>query len=342
MQNDDTKSKFQMEKPYTPFATYAAKKNIRKSKPGYSEGYYDIFEHLDDYAAKVFNAVEVRPKEIEVMEGETGVILKVFDGQQKVIIKINPYPGDLFTSNYFYQKLENTDIPVPKVLFFDGSKKTVPYDFQVLEHLDGVDIKSVPKKLHRQAGILVGEVLRKIHKNTVDGFGWPLPRGGWGAVSWLDALRKNYFDSSMKKKGELFSPEEINQIEQMTFFNEKLEILEPRLIHSDVGHGNSLYKLTSDGLSLVGFIDPGGVIGGDPMFDVSLNIDTDDDFKRGVYGGYIKGKTLSSEEQYRLKFLRLLGRYWSTCWHYATGRSYKSSRRKTLTLFRSLRLEGFQ
>lgn len=312
------------------------KPNIRKSKPGYSEGYYDIFEHLDNYAARIFNTVRIKPCKVEVMEGETGVIIKTFDGKKHTIVKINPYHGDLFTSNYFYKKLENTDIPTPKVLFFDDSHKAIPYDFQVLEYLDGVDTRGVPKKLHKQAGVLVGEVLQKIHKIKVDGFGWPLPRGGWGAASWLDALRKNYFDSSMEKKRELFTAEEIEQIERITFFNEKLNIVQPYLIHSDAGHGNSLYNLTNNHLSLVGFIDPDGIIGGDPMFDVSLNTDTGDDFKMGVCEGYTKQKHFSLGEEYRLKHLRLLTRYWSTCWHYATGRNYKSTKEKTIALFKNL------
>ena len=315
------------------------KPNIRKSKPGYSEGFYDIFEHLDEYANQVFNAVDIKPRRIKAMEGETGVILKVFDGKQNIIIKINPYDGDLYTSTYFYQKLENTGIPTPKILFFDDSKKVIPYDFQGMEYLDGVDIKGIPKKLHKRAGVLTGEVLQKIHKIKVDGFGWPLRRGGWGATSWLDALRKNYFDSPMEKKNEIFTSEEIRWIEKLTFYNEKLNIVEPHLIHSDVGHGNSLYQLKNNNLSLVGFIDPDGIIGGDPMFDVPLNTDTDDDFKRGVWEGYIQQRSISKEEEYRIKHLRLLRRYWSTCWHYATGRSYKSEKRKTITLFNRLKIQ---
>jgi len=196
-------------------------------------------------------------------------------------------------------------------------------------------MRSVPKELHQQAGVLVGEILRAMHGVKVDGFGWPLPKGGWGVTSWLDALHQNYFDSSMEKKHEVFADEEIKQVEQITFFNEKLNIVEPRLIHSDVGHGNSLYKITDHQLSLVGFIDPNGIIGGDPMFDVSLDTETDD-FNKGVWEGYTKKNALSPEEEYRLGHLGLLKSYWSTCWHYATGRDYKPEKEKTIKLLGDL------
>ncbi|MBI3305158.1 aminoglycoside phosphotransferase family protein [Candidatus Parcubacteria bacterium] len=312
------------------------KPNIRDTKPGYSEGYYDIFEHLEDYAAKIFAAADIHPQETKVMEGETGVILNVFDGQQRAIVKINPFHGDLLTSDYFYNKLEGSGVPVPSVLFFDDSRQVIPYDFQVLEYLEGVDIRSIPAKLHRQAGTLVGEALQKIHSINVEGFGWPLSGGGWGATSWLDALRKNYFDSSLAKKHEVFSTEEIRQIERITFFNEKLNSIAPHLIHSDVGHGNSLYRLEDNQLFLVGFIDPGGIIGGDPMFDVPLSVDAEDDFEKGIGEVYTGRRSLSPEEEYRLNHLNLARRFWSTCWHYATGRDHKPVKDKTVVLLKNL------
>jgi hypothetical protein len=316
------------------------KPTIRKSKPGYPEGYYDIFENLENYAPKVFKKTGINPKEIKVMEGETGVILKVFDGNNNIITKINPFPGDLFTSNYFFKKLENFDVPVPQVLYFDDSRSIIPYDFQVLDYIDGVDIRSIPEKFHHKAGFLVGEILRKIHQVKVDGFGWPLSEGGWGASSWLEALRNNYFDSSMNRKHEIFSDEEIQKIEQLTFFNEQLDISESKLIHSDVGHGNSLYNITDGKLYLVGFIDPDGLIGGDPILDVPLE-NSDEDFERGVWSGYTKQAQLTPEEKYRHKHLKLLTGYWSTCWHYATSRDYQEVKDTTITLMDDIKSSEF-
>lgn len=312
------------------------KANIRKIKVGYSEGYYDIFENLDEYVSKILETIKIKSKDTEVLEGETSVILKTRDKNKNLIIKINPFRNDLYTSNYFYKKLESRNIPIPRVLYFDDAYKIIPYDFQVLEFLDGINLGEIPSKYHREAGVLVGQTLREIHKVPVDGFGWPLPKGGWGAKSWLEALRENYFDTSMAKKGEIFSQNEIEEIESKTFFNKKLNITKPRLIHSDVGRGNSLYTLSGTDLRLVGFIDPNGIIGGDPIFDLAMGTNDADDFSRGIWEGYTENIKLTQEESYRYKYLQLLTLYWSACWHYSTERDYKSLKNKTLNLSNAL------
>lgn len=312
------------------------KLSIRKVKPNYSDARYDIFENLDDYASKIFELIKINPRNVDVLGGETSVIIKVKDKGGNIVIKINPFDNDLYASNYFYTKLEDTNIPIPKVLYFDDSHKIIPYDFQVLEFLNGADLRKIPHKYHKKAGFLISKILSEIHKIRVDGFGWPLPKGGWGAKSWLEALRGNYFDTSMAKKGEIFSQNEIREIESKTFFNKKLNITEPRLIHSDVGRGNSLYTLSGTNLRLIGFIDPNGIIGGDPMLDLAMGTNDEDDFSRGMWEGYTKNIKLTQEESYRYKYLQLLTLYWSTCWYYATGRGYKSLKNKTLNLSNAL------
>lgn len=316
---------------------HIAQPNTRKSKPSYSKEFYDIFENLDEYSEKIFSATRIRPKKITLLEGETSVILKVFDGSNNIIVKIDPFPGNLFISNYFYQRLEETDVPVPKVFHFDDSCKIIPYDFQVLEFLDGTDLRKIPTKFYKQAGVLVGKALKKVHNIKTNGFGYPLTSDRWSAKSWLESLRTNYFDSSLEKNYEIFSKDEIENIEKVTFYNERLNISLPSLIHSDVGHGNGLYLVKGNDLSLVGFIDPGGIIGGDPMFDLAVGSNINDDFGNGIWEGYIKQPSLAREELYRFNHLKLLSLYWSTCWHYATKREFKSLRIRTLSILSELR-----
>ncbi len=308
--------------------------NIRQEKPGYAPAYYDLMERLEEYAAALLRGIGIVPDQISGGPGETGAFLKATHGAAAVFIKIGIWDGELFTSNVFYEKLQATDIPTPQVLHFDASKRLIPYEFQVLEFLPGSDVSQLPARYHPRAGRLIGQALREVHRIEVDGFGSPSPTGDWSHRSWLAVLRETYLDDlSRDNKKKLYTEAEIARIEGQTFFDERLEIETPRLIHADVGPGNGLYRMEGDDLVLTGFIDPGCIIGGDPLFDLPSDRD---DFATGLLEAYTREGPLSEEEQYRYDRLRLLSLYWTACWQCATGREDQTLKQLTIRLSEDL------
>jgi hypothetical protein len=74
--------------------------------------------------------------------------------------------------------------------------------------------------------------LRRVHSVAVEGFGAPLPAGGWSCVSWLDALRETYEGVlPLDTKRELFSADLVTRLEALTFYNARLDIPASSLIH---------------------------------------------------------------------------------------------------------------
>jgi Ser/Thr protein kinase RdoA (MazF antagonist) len=234
--------------------------DIRREKPGYSDAYYALLEQLEHYAALLLSHLGLVPQHLSGGPGETGAVLRVQAGSTRVVIRINVWEGELYTSTVFFRKLEGTGVPTPEVLHFDASKCVLPYEYQVLEWLPGQDLSHLPPHLHRQAGYLMGQALRRMHRVPVEGFGAPLPAGGWSAASWREALQATYgAELSPEHTRALFSEELVQRIEAQTLANPVLDIPTPHLIHSDMGEGNGLYALEEGQLSLVGVVDPGSI-----------------------------------------------------------------------------------
>jgi aminoglycoside phosphotransferase (APT) family kinase protein len=244
-------------------------------------------------------------------------------------VRIGIWEGELYTSNVFYAKLADAGVPAPLVLAYDDTKRVIPFEYQVVEHLEGVDLRQVPEPLRHRAGQLVGEALGRAHAITIDGFGAPLAQGGWSSPTWLEALRTTYFDSSLERKRELFSEDEIARIEAATVFNPRLDVQSPKLIHADVGPGNGLFRVTGEQVELAGLIDPGPIIGGDPLIDLPSG---EDAFSRGVRSAWRSGWPLDGDALYRHERYQLFFSYWTTCWECATGREHLRTRERTLDL----------
>lgn len=211
---------------------------MRRSKPGYPESYYALFDNLDRYVVQILSRIRIRPDELTVMAGETGAVIKICAGENALAIKITPYNDTLFAGQRFLALSRNVGIPTPGVIIFDDSRSDLPYDFVVLGWLDGTDASGLPLLASWEAGFLAGEMLRKLHSVPVSGFGMPLRNGQWTASSWLDALRQTYLSWEVEQARDvLFSDWQTCRIEKLTFYNERLDVPTPRLIHSDFGKG---------------------------------------------------------------------------------------------------------
>ena len=268
--------------------------DVRRTKPGYPEEYYALFDGLADSLPRALAAAGLIADEASVYAGETGAVVTVRAGGDRHIVRLAAYDGELYTSAYFYSRLAGLGVPAPVVRYLDHSHAVIPHDYQVLSYLPGVSADALPTHLRRRAGELCGAALRRVHALPVDGFGSPLPDGGWSADSWLGAVRDTYLhDGSMAHKNALFTPDEQRRIEALTHYNPRLEVAEPRLIHSDVGEGNALYTLDGGHLTLSGLIDPGPLAGGDPLFDLPADPTDPASFAAGLWAGYTRESPLT-------------------------------------------------
>jgi len=302
---------------------------LAENKAGRSAAYADITAHLPRYVGAVLGRIGIHPQAVTVLESETNVTLRVDAASGSVVVKISPWPDDLFVSTTFFQRLAGSGLPLPHVLLLDDSRATLPYDVQVLAWMEGTDLRDLPQRLHGEAGVVLGRALRTIHGVRTEGFGSPCPGGGWSAPTWRTALRPTY-DLDAGPGAPLFSAQERQAIEEMVFDTGAMEISQPHLIHGDVVPNNALFRLEDGHVRLAGIIDPGGIVGGDPMFDLAGGTSTGDVFGRGLWEGYTHGHPLTAHDEYRYRRLLLLSSYGAAWWHYTNGADYQAWKARTL------------
>jgi aminoglycoside phosphotransferase (APT) family kinase protein len=312
---------------------------LAQAKAGRSRDYRQIATHLALYVERVLAHLDIQPAGVTVLDGETNVTMRVDTAEARYVLKISPWPDDLSVSTYYYQRLEATGAPIPRVVAFDDSRTVIPYDVQVLAWIDGTDGRDLPPQFQEEAGRLMGRALRQIHGLNTDGVGSPLPAGGWSAASWREALRQNVgYDRRVTHT--LFRSHEIAAIEAIVLDDARVEPAQPRLIHGDIVSANGLYRIEGGAVRLVGLIDPGGMVGGDPMFDLAGGTDTQNPFARGLWAGYVESRALTGAEEYRYRRLLLWSYYTAACWHHATGRDSAPWKERTLEALTRLRPPG--
>jgi len=314
------------------------RRDLLTAKAGRSPAYGDIVTHIDDYLARLLARLGIHPRAVAALESETTIAMRVWGVEGTYLVKINPWHGDLFVSEYFYGRLAARGLPVPRVLLYDNTATLIPYEAQVLTWLDGVDLRGVPPALHRQAGALVGHALRAVHEIPTAGFGTPHPDGAWSVSSWLAALRQDYrYDHAAAHA--VFTHAQVDAIEAATFGNARLAVAHPHLIHADVNPANAVFRVEGDEVHLIALIDPGHIAGGDPLFDLAGGTNDRDAFGAGVQAGYTEGHPLTRDEAYRYRQLLLLSYYWTACWQYDTGRDYRERKEWALHLLEATTLD---
>ncbi len=292
--------------------------NIR-SKLGYTENYYRIMENLKDIFAEIVNKANIDLEDANLMEtGYTNVSILVRDtNKQKYLMKISA-DDRLFAEIFWYKKVYENEINVPKIIISDYSKKEIPFMYEVLEFIEGIHTNNkVSLELQYKGAYLVGQELRQLHKIPVDGFGTIDTNGKWTKRTWTEAL-KEFLDIRTKDKSalEIFTKKQIDKIYDYFLYDKKMEVRDPKLIHGDIGDDNFIYTPKENKIT---FLDPGSLIGGDPIFDLAYSSIpwSRKAFFKGIREGYEKEKLLTDEEEYRFERLKLI------CLFFAAVELYK-------------------
>jgi len=75
---------------------------LAEEKAGRSAAYADIAAHLPRYVGAVLGRLGIHPQAVTVLESETNVTLRVDAASGSVVVKISPWPDDLFVSTTFF------------------------------------------------------------------------------------------------------------------------------------------------------------------------------------------------------------------------------------------------
>ena len=141
--------------------------------------------------------------------------------------------------------------------------------------------------------------------------------------TWVDTL-KDYMrlEKNQKIVDKLITKKEVETINEQTIHNKKINIKKPKLIHGDVCPNNFIYSPKYK--NQVVFIDPGRIIGGDPMFDLAYaKIPQETTFYNGLKTGYELKIQLTKKELYRIDKLKIVCLLSATIGYYNDNKDYK-------------------
>jgi fructosamine-3-kinase len=235
--------------------------------------------------------IQKAPRVYKIINNRT-IALKIFP------IKNKDY---VISSMYFYKLAAKHKIPVPKFISFGNNKNIC---WIMYEWIEGKVLSQLKTKQERfKSAVEVGKYLRKLHSTKINNS---------KQKSFIYPIKSNYdffvnkINIFTQKGVKVISSKDIKKIINITS-SLQIEKVPPSLLHGDVTGGNIIIP-AKKGESALYFFDPGKIMYGDPMCDLGYSQTSlvSEEFRTGVYEGYILKNRLSKQEYERFKLWRLL------------------------------------
>lgn len=199
-----------------------------------SEGEFAVKELKEGY----FNAAY----EIVLMDGRK-VVLKI---APPIKVDIMSYERNIMKTEVDMLRMVKaaTDVPVPEIYYYDGSRQLIDSDYYFMEHIKGIPYNiakkdlsiEVQKEIERQ----LGSCNKRINTITGDYFGYPgsqeLQDQSWQAV--FVKMVEAVLQDGEKMDVDLGASYEDIRLNLRNMSQLLKEITQPRLIHWDLWDGN--------------------------------------------------------------------------------------------------------
>lgn len=199
-----------------------------------------------------------------------GVVLKTAPDENADLPMLEK--DGLYTEVYVYQLLQDHNVPVPKMYTYDFSRKVIPYDYMLLECVEGKTWsnyfssymllnKSKPELMKK-----LGKINAKLHGIKGDWFGYIKNDHCFRFNSWSAAFTAmiNHLLEDAKEHGYRIPYSEITSVvEQRKELLDEIQI--PKLVNYDMWTGNIYLAPKKEKLSISGIIDFERFFFGDPL-----------------------------------------------------------------------------
>lgn len=236
-------------------------------------------------------------------------VFRIDCGDSSYALKIFSDKGDgqYYTNTIFNQLARENKISTPRIIHASDDCNLIPAPWILWEWFQGKPLCGFQSDAEkRSAAVKAGQLLRRLHEISVNGFGQPKPNGAWSEsnVKGIINFFVNRINNLTEKGGVVFSKEEILDIISVVDDKKLTSFNKPCLLHGDITGGNVLVAESGD----VSFIDPGEIIAGDPMSDLGYSQTTrlSSAFREGLWAGYTAKAPLTAEENGRFLRWRLL------------------------------------
>lgn len=279
-----------------------------------------VLARLGDDVALIVRQLQLRPTATTRLDEDGRCILvRVTSPGEHVLIRIAP-DGDLAADLFFSRALERRNIPTARVLYADLTRAQFPFAYLVETFVGGLRADTLHADYQlRAVGMQLGRIARRLHQIPVPGWGRP-PSGShlrsWSAVSWQEVVEGLLAEGALDAVGRMLFGEEVQAriLAQLHADDDRLG--EPRLVHGDLGP-QRLIVTPGEQTQLLALVEPGPLIGGDPLFDLARASGPTQPaaFAEGFVMGYAAA-ALPAADQRRLWRMRLLESYLSACRQY--------------------------
>lgn len=240
-------------------------------------------EVLLQMTRQAFGAECVSEGEFAVKELKEGYFNAAYEiilrNGRKVVIKIAPpRKVDIMSYEINIMKTEvdmlglvkaSTDVPVPEIYYYDGSRQIIDSDYYFMEYIKGIPLNIVKKDLSIEVQDEIerqlGSYNRRINDISGDYFGYPgseeLQDKSWQVV-FVKMVEAVLQDGERQDVDLGISYEDVRlTLHRMSPFLK--EVIKPQLIHWDLWYGNVFVEKGR----ITGIIDFERALWGDPLME---------------------------------------------------------------------------
>ncbi|MEJ5344243.1 aminoglycoside phosphotransferase family protein [Chloroflexus sp.] len=297
-----------------------------------SEAWQRSLSRLGDYTAMVVRALNLRPQAAALYrQTDRHLLVRLTLPGEHVILRVAP-EDDLSAHVTFLRGLAAGGLPGARLIQRDLSKAFVPFAYTLESFVAGktaadLDDDHLLHSIARQAG----RALRRLHRQSMPGFGRPTISGRWPRLSWrhvLIAIGQRL--AGLPTPQLIFSPEEVQAL-QAVLHDPRLDCPSPVLMHGNFGPHAVRCTVGGQHVHLEALEEPGWFVSGDGLFDLAfgLRAHLPAAWREGLYEGYCSAGALSAVESERLYLLCLLSCAWSACDRYARGLPHETDAEET-------------
>jgi hypothetical protein len=284
-------------------------RHVPADDPACSDARRRILARLGEYTALIVAPLNLRPTAAMLLASDDERIeVRISTPSAHIVLAIAP-DGDLAAEVFFLRKVAGKFLPVPRLIAHDLACTLVPFTYAIESYAGGAPLDRLDDgPLMRVAARQIGRTLRRAHQIAAPSFGRPTTSERWPARGWRETLAAWLTQrETPARAAEVFDAGALTALWAATLDHPSLAVQHPCLIHGAVEPARALVTV-GDSAQLEALIQPGALVGGDPLFDLAHGTlpRHPATFRQGLLEGYCATGALAPDQEQRLQRLRLL------------------------------------
>jgi len=210
-----------------------------------------------------------------IQEGYVNEVYSALNGDKEVIVRIargrNAYPVEIWA----YDKFRSLGIPCPNLISYQEHPIKTKHPTVIMEKVAGHALNQTELSPESESKIYheVGEILAKVHKIKIQGFGFLIFQEG-KLVGDYKTPRKHWESQDTAKHLQYLLQKSLVTESEFQTINDIYKTILETEVQESVFVYNDLHKahIFTDGERVTGVIDVGNSFSGDPRYDIACTL----------------------------------------------------------------------